>query len=115
MGNIGIGRILFMAGVAICVLAGLGIENPLLRVGLIVLGLVVGFLNVTAAETRTFLISAMALMMSAGALSGLGAGMGETVGTIAGMLTRIGYNLSAFIAPAALVVALRSLLTTAGD
>jgi len=115
MGNIGIGRILFMVGVAICIIAGLGFTNPILSVGLIVLGLVVGFLNVTAAETRTFLISAMALMMSAGALSGLGNGMGESVATIANIITRIGYNMSAFIAPAALVVALRSLLTTAGD
>jgi len=115
MGNIGIGRILFLVGVVICILAGLGFTNPMLSAALIVLGLVVGFLNVSAAETRTFLISAIALMMSAGALSGLGNGMGESMASIANIITRIGYNLSAFIAPAALVVALRSLLTTAGD
>ncbi len=114
MGNIGIGRILFLVGVAICVLAALVNLPPVMSAVLVALGLVVGFLNVSAAETRTFLISAIALMMSAGALSGLGSGLGE-LAAVANILTKIGYNLSAFIGPAALVVAVRSLLTTAGD
>lgn len=115
MGNITIGRWLFIAGVAICILAALGFGHPMLWAGLIILGVVVGIMNVSAAETRTFLISAIALMMSAGALSRIGGAGGEHIAALADILTRIGYNLSAFIAPAALVVAIRSLLTTAGD
>lgn len=115
MGNIGIGRILFLAGVAICILAALVNLPPIMKAVLVLLGLVVGFMNVSAAETRTFLISAIALMMSAGALSELGSGLGGNMEFLAHKLTNIGYNLSAFIGPAALVVALRSMLTTAGD
>lgn len=115
MGNIGLGRILFLVGIAVCILAAVVNLPPVMSAALIVLGLVVGFLNVSAAETRTFLISAIALMMSAGALGGLGAGLGESMASIANIVTKIGYNLSAFIGPAALVVAIRSLLTTAGD
>jgi len=115
MGNIGLGRILFLIGVVICVLAAFVNLPPMVSAVLVILGLIVGIMNVSAAETRTFLISAIALMMSAGALSGLGNGLGESMAAVAGILTRIGYNLSAFIGPAALIVALRSLLTTAGD
>lgn len=115
MGNIGLGRILFFIGVIICVLAGLVQLPAMVSALLVILGLVVGIMNVSAAETRTFLISAIALMMSAGALSGLGNGLGESMEMVAGIVTRIGYNLSAFIGPAALIVALRSMLTTAGD
>jgi len=115
MGNIGIGRILFLVGVAICVLAAFVNLPSAVSAVLVILGLVVGFMNVSAAETRTFLISAIALMMSAGALSGLGAGLGENMAYLANVVTKIGYNMSGFIGPAALVVALRSLLTTAGD
>lgn len=108
-----LGRWIFLAGVALAILTGLAgnLGISALPIILLVLGLVVGFLNVSAAETRTFLVASIALMLTAGSLGGLdviGGGLGSAI-------TAVAANLKTFIAPAALVVALKSLLSTAGD
>lgn len=108
-----VGRWLFLAGVVIAVVTGLAgnLGISVLPVILLVLGIVVGLLNVSGAETRTFLVASIALMLTAGSLGGLdalGGGLGSIVNAVAA-------NLQTFIAPAALVVALKSLLSTAGD
>ena len=87
-------------------LAGdLGIPN--LGTILVVLGVIVGFLNVSGAESRTFLIAGIAFLATAGALNGL-PHLGSSIAGIAA-------NLSSFAGPAVLIVALKSLLSTAGD
>lgn len=104
-----IGRYLFLGGIILSVVTGLagdfGIPN--LGVVLVVLGAIVGFLNVSGAESRTFLIAGIAFLATAGALNGLPA-LGAHISGIAA-------NLSAFAGPAVLIVALKSLLSTAGD
>jgi len=104
-----IGRYLFLAGVLLSVVTGLAgnLGIPNLGVVLVVLGAIVGFLNVSGAESRTFLIAGIAFLATAGALNGIPA-LGESIGAIAA-------NLSAFASPAVLIVALKSLMGTVGD
>jgi hypothetical protein len=104
-----IGRYLFLAGVLLSVVTGLAgnLGIPNLGIVLVVLGAIVGFLNVSGAESRTFLIAGIAFLATAGALNGIPA-LGESISAIAA-------NLSAFASPAVLIVALKSLVSTAGD
>ena len=74
---------------------------------LAILGLIVGFLNVTGEETRTFLLAAIGLILAATSV--------QTIPFIGEVLTRIVSNLAVFMAPAVLVVALKSLFETAKD
>ncbi len=101
-----IGKYAFIAGVVIAVLAAfITLEWTWLL--LAILGLVVGFLNVTAEETRGFLIAAIGLLLSTTSL--------ESLPHIGEALTKILQNLAAFISPALLVVALKSLFDKAKD
>ena len=74
---------------------------------LAVLGLVVGFLNVTAEETQSFLLAAIGLMLAATSI--------QVIPYIGDILTQIVSNIILFIAPAVLVVAVVSLFHTAKD
>lgn len=101
-----LGKYAFLAGVGLAiVLAFVSIPNGYLILS--VLGLVVGFLNITSDETQGFLIAAIALMLTATSIRVL-PGVGELLGEMAS-------NLSAFVAPAALLVALKSLFESSKD
>jgi len=100
----------FLAGVLLALvlglLQGLGVvgDYALLSLLLIVLGLVVGLTTVTSKETDSFLIASVALLsVGAAGLSNLG---GQTIGAV---LADALANLRSFVAPAALVVALKSI------
>ena len=102
-----IGKYAFVIGLVVAVLAALVTELYWVAWVLAVLGLIVGFLNVTAEETRSFLLAAIGLMLAATSVQVL-----PYVGEI---LARIVSHVVVFIAPAVLVVALKSLLETAKD
>jgi hypothetical protein len=102
----------FLAGVLLALvlglLQGLGVvgDYALLSLLLVVLGLVVGMTTVTAKETDSFLIASVALLsVGAAGLSNLGNLGGAAVGAV---IANALANLRAFVAPAALVVALKS-------
>jgi len=103
-----IGHWSFIVGILLSILAGLipTLQTSAVTWILVVLGLVVGFLNVTARETTEFLVAAVALMLvgSAGALPVLG-----------GYVLSILANIIAFVAPAALIVALRAVWVLAQE
>ena len=103
-----IGTWAFLIGVLIAVVAGLIPTLPAVQVAwvLVILGLVVGFLNVRAKEAQEFLIACIAILVVAG-MGGLPP-LGRTLGTI---LT----NIIAFVAPAAILVALRAIWQLAED
>ena len=94
------GKWAFIIGAALAVIAGLlptlG-QQLWLPWALVVLGLVVGLLNVTAKETTEFLVAAIALMLTSPA-----------AGTLGGVLSIILANIAVFVAPAALIVALKA-------
>jgi hypothetical protein len=101
-----IGRWAFIAGIVVAVLAGLFVVGvSWVTWVLAILGLVVGFLNVSTAEPQRFLLAAVALTLSASAVLSL-----PVVGFV---LTNILANVLIFIAAAMLVVAIRALLETA--
>lgn len=107
-----IGKYSFIAGVVIAVLLGLAI--PALRAAqgwlytiLVLLGLVVGFLNVSGKETKDFLLVTVALVIVAyiaGAQVDRWASEVQFIGTY---LKDIFGNIVAFVVPASVVVALK--------
>lgn len=101
-----LGKYAFIAGVILAVVAAF-VPGTWVWGALALLGLVVGFMNVTSGETRGFLVAAIGLLLSTTALQGIPA-VGE-------LLTTILQNVAAFISPALLVVALKSLFEVAKD
>ncbi len=100
-----VGKWAFILGLAIAVLAGFGFEQEWFAWVLAVLGLIVGFLNVTSGETHGFLLAAIGLMLSATAV--------QMLPIVGDLTTGVMMNLVVFIAPAVLVVAIKTLLHTA--
>ena len=84
-----------------------GVSAPPVPLILAVLGLIVGFLNVSGSKSNTFLIADIALSASAGSLSVLPEA-GAYVMVIAS-------NVTVLVGPALLVVALKSLLSGGND
>ncbi|MBN2111684.1 hypothetical protein JW707_01160 [Candidatus Woesearchaeota archaeon] len=105
------GHYAFLVGVLLAVVAAL---IPSLQAAawlpwvLIVLGLIVGFLNITAKETTEFLVATIALMA-------VGTGGLSAVPSAGAIVLGILKNLVAFVAPAALVVALKAIYALAGE
>lgn len=102
-----LGKWAFIGGIVLAVIAAFVSQTSWVYWALAMLGLVVGFLNVTAEETKGFLLAAVALILSASAVQGIPL-VGELVTAIMG-------NLVAFMSAAVLVVALKSLFETAKD
>jgi len=101
-----VGRWAFIGGLVLAGLAGLFVVDVTwVAWVLAVLGLVVGFLNVSTKEPQGFLLPAVALALSASAVRSL-----PGVGFV---LTNILANAVAFVGAAMLVVAIRALLETA--
>jgi hypothetical protein len=100
-----IGKWAFIIGLVIAALAGLFFQPAWAIWVLAILGVIVGFLNVTAEDTRSFLLAAIALTLSATALNTL-----PVVGTAFSYILPF---VVAFVAGATIVVALKELLQTA--
>ena len=102
-----IGKYAFILGLVIACVAGFVLQYSWVMWVLAVLGVAVGLLNVRKEETRAFLLAAIGLMLAATSI--------QVVPYVGGIVTRIVSNLVVFIAPAVLVVALKSLFETAKD
>jgi len=105
MNAVRIGKWAFVVGLVIAVLAGLFFQPAWAVWVLAILGVIVGFLNVTAEDTRGFLLAAIALTLSATALNTL-----PVVGTAFSLVLPY---VVAFVAGATIVVALKELFQTA--
>ena len=113
MENQQIGSWAFIAGVVLAVVSGL-VASVAVQYGayigpvLVILGLVVGWMNITDKEISLFLLATIALMAGAGsninAIPVVGAYVSSVLTYIVG-----------FVAPAALVVALKAVYTLAKD
>lgn len=104
------GHYAFLVAILLAILAGL---VPSLQVDwvtwvLIVLGLIVGFLNITAKETTEFLVATIALMLVGTA----GLGVIPTAGSIIKVIL---LNIQAIVVPAALIVALKAIYALAEE
>jgi hypothetical protein len=106
-----LGNWAFIVGVIVAIIAGLfGTDIiPFTASILVVLGIVVGFMNIGTKKKSEFLIAAVALMVAgAASLSAL-----NVLPTIGGWLIGIVTNVIVFVAPAALVVALQDVYNLA--
>ncbi len=100
-----IGRWSFLLGIIISLLAGLGGQIPFLMTILLILGLIVGFLNITDEESMPFLVSVIALLIIG--LAGLQLGKATPV------IVAILQNFITFVSAAALIVAVKQVLNIA--
>ena len=105
-----IGHYSFLAGIILAIIAGIVkgiIAVELVTIILVILGIVVGFLNVKHKETNEFLLATVALMLAGSANLNVVPVIGEYIQAILA-------NIVVFVAPAALIVALKAVKTLAG-
>ena len=105
----------FLVGVLLALVFGIfgaGSMAGVLTLVLVVLGLIVGFLNVTEKETTAFLVAAAVLLLAGSANLTVIDGVVPMVGT---WLQNMISNMAVFVAPAAIVVALKSIKNLAKD
>jgi len=107
----------FILGVVIAIVAGFAATYVALYSGyvllvLVVLGLIVGFLNVKDKQVVNFLIAAIALM-AVGTANLVSINM--AIPTLGTLVQGIIQNVAAFVAPAALVVALKEVYNIAAE
>lgn len=106
-----VGELAFLACVVIAVLAGLvAATSPWVLVLLVVLGIVVGFLNVSEKETTPFLVASAALIIAGTASFGP---IDSVVPGLGGALDNILNYIAVFVAPAAVLVALKAVYSLA--
>ncbi|UCD06929.1 MAG: hypothetical protein JSW41_03780 [Candidatus Aenigmatarchaeota archaeon] len=111
-----VGKWAFILGVVIAVIAGLvggwvtG-YNPWILLVLVILGLVVGFLNISAKEVNVFLLSAIALIL-VGTIAQL-TSIDTIIPLLGSVLQAMVNNIAAFVAPAALIVSLKAVYNLA--
>jgi hypothetical protein len=98
------GKWAFVVGLVLAGVAGIFFQADWVVWMLAILGVIVGLLNITAADTQRFLLAAIALTLSATALNTL-----PVVGGIAKNI--LGY-IASFVAGAMVVVALKALFET---
>ena len=104
----------FIVGVLVAIVVSLfnvsGSVAGWLVLLLVVLGLIVGLLNVTEKETTPFLVAAAALL-----ITGTAGGSLAIIPVIGSYLQDIVQNIAVFVAPAAIVVALKAIQSLAKD
>lgn len=100
-----IGKIAFVAGVIISIIAGFLTANWIYA-ALTILGLIVGLLNVGAKEIKNFLLAALALVI----ISALGSDQITALPEVGPVLGKIYTALLTFVSPAAIIVALKALV-----
>src|SRR3989344_496024 len=101
----------FIVGTLISVVAGFFTLGPLTVSLLILLGLIVGFLNITTSETNEFLLATVALII----VAGFGGSVFADVSYVGVYLQRILNAIVVFVVPAAIIVALKTIYSLASD
>lgn len=104
-----VGHYAFFLGVILAVIAGLFaglISDEIVLTLLVVLGAIVGLLNITAKETTGFLIAAIALMLAGVVNLGL-------IPVVGVYLRSILTNIVVFVVPAAIIVGLKTIYSLA--
>jgi len=102
-----IGNWAFIVGVLLAIIAGF-VAIPQITLILVVLGVIVGLLNVSAKETEGFLLAAIALGIAGSANLSSIPGVGPALTALLG-------NVRVLVAPAIVIVALKALYDTASS
>jgi len=103
------GKYVFLLGIAVAVIAGLVAATGKLEaawvgyitLALVLMGIIVGFLNIQPGERQAFLIAAIALSML-----GLAAFVQLSILDVGAYITNVLSNVVIFVAPAAAIAAL---------
>jgi hypothetical protein len=109
-----IGSWAFIIGVVVALLIGVfsgGTENPVATSVLIILGLIVGLLNVTGRETTPFLLATVSLVI----VSYMGGPVFSNVAAIGASLQSVLSALITFVIPATVIVSLKAIYALAHD
>jgi len=104
-----VGEWAFLVGLLLAIVLGLfpqALAVTTVTSVLVVLGIIVGLVNVVAKESQGFLLAAVALLVAGSAGYGILPGVGDYLGAI---LT----NISTFVAPAAVIVAVKAVYALA--
>ncbi|MGA9573871.1 MAG: hypothetical protein WBS20_08000 [Lysobacterales bacterium] len=83
------GQVLFLLGIIFAFVAGMGLEHPWLPVGLALFGVFVGLVNIADVDPSKFLITGIAMEVSASALKQfafIGAAMSDVMIFVGGAL-----------------------------
>ena len=96
-----VGKWAFIAGLVLSVFAGIFFPGGSVFWGLVVLGVIIGFLNIFGKETNDFLLAGIAIMLSATALNSI-----PLIGDL--LKNTLGF-VASFVAAAMIVVALKAL------
>ena len=105
VGSPKIGEWAFLVGVLLAIVLGLfpqALPTTTVTAVLVVLGIIVGLVNIIAKESHAFLLAAVALLVAGTAGYGVLPGIGDFLGAILA-------NISTFVAPAAVIVALKAI------
>lgn len=106
-----IGHFAFVGGILIAIIAGLlQTTSTFFAFSILLLGIVVGFLNISAKEVTPFLVAAVALLVAGSADFQTLNVLFNPLGTV---LTSLFSFIKLFVAPAALVVSLKSIIALA--
>ena len=106
-----IGSWSFLVGIVIAMAAGFWELNALIVSVLIVLGMIVGFLNVTGEETTPFLLATVSLVI----VAAVGQGVLGQVSDIGPKLQHVLATFITFIIPATIIVACKAIYSLAAD
>jgi hypothetical protein len=102
MGQVGFWA--FIVGLVVALIAGIvAPANSVVAIILLVLGVIVGFLNITAKEITLFLVAAIALILVGNAFAVI------TIGDIGKFIGQILAYIATFVAPAAIIAAIKAL------
>jgi hypothetical protein len=103
-----VGSWAFIIGVIIAIAAGFWDLNPIVTAILVILGLLVGLLNVTSGETQSFIMSTAVLVI----VATFG---GNVLATITPVLHSMMNAIIVFVVPATIIVCLRAIYQLASD
>lgn len=105
-----LGPAAFYVGLLIALVAAFIDPSGWLYVGLAVLGVIVGLLNITAKQTGPFLFASIAFIVTALGMQSLITLAGLPVGlTVPVELTRLAANITVFVGSGAMLIALRAI------
>ena len=101
----------FIIGVVIAIVAGYWPLNALITSVLIVLGLVVGLVNITGHETERFLLAAVSLVI----VAKFGGDYLSTIEVVGPYFSSVFGAVQTFVIPATIIVALKTIYALAQD
>ena len=108
-----VGGIAFLAGLAVAVI-GAFVDVSWFPLLLVIIGLVVGLLNVSGSETKGFLIACIAFLMASTAIYPLEDALNNVMG-IGGIIGSIMHNIGYMVGAATLIVAIKALFEMSKD